>query len=444
MPTTVNIAEFLKQQRESQWQREAQAQEERARHQDEIEGKTEERAAIAAEIEKKKSLITQNKAEGVDTAPLVKKVEELERRDACLASELQSLETRSEAADPEPPFDLGRASLLKDVLAQIGCEEATEARDLADCIQHLPLGLQIIPRGRHDDATFLTRGDLGVEVDPVGRPICCSVGLAANESLAIPIKPSEGHFFASYQPELLKWLPSDDAEGETKSGRGFGSRREDVLAFIDRETERLVLTRTNLGYHRRKYPHGTSEETVFERDEFADVATPLRPYLEGLLEDAGGSLDLAVDYHDNPLMAHLRAKLLPLTTAEPRFRPNAERLRSEEIAKRIKPDWDAFVHAPWSSAITGPLALAKHLLEAGERPRFWNEDFVGAYGMRLRTRDHDWLLATIYVASDGSPASNAEGVRVHSSRTADRYGTVEEEAIASHGRMSIRFRRSKE
>src|SRR5262245_20961633 len=103
MSTKVSIAKFLKGQHESHWQLVTRAREEQKRLGEEVQRTNRKRAGVAEEITKKKTLITQNTAEGVDASTLVKKVEDLEREDAGLVAELQSLQTRVEAAQPEPP-----------------------------------------------------------------------------------------------------------------------------------------------------------------------------------------------------------------------------------------------------------------------------------------------------------------------------------------------------
>ena len=454
MFTIVKIADYFNEKQQA-------AAEEKASLGEAIEQAEKLRKQLTLDIKKKKQLIAENAAEGVDTGTLTKKVEDLEQQVSELATEIRALRTRAEAPDPEPPFDFRRAQLLAQLLAQHGCAEALEICELEECIPLLPVGIRLVTPDRHGpELSYLAaRGLLGVVVDGAGRPIWCSVGISSDLSLPVPVKPSNGHYFAGYRPPLLEWLPPDDSRerddenDENDDAAVVEATGAKFLAFLDRRGGRLLLSKVHfevpveeIKYNQETYKYNQEtylRERVFrsERCDFSDLATSLYEYLAEMLSAAGGILDMNTDYPDNPLMAHIKSRLLPVTTPSPRFRPCTERLRSEEIARRIKADWDAFVQAPWSGAITGSLAAAKHLLESGERPRFWNEAFEGAYGFRLRTRDHDWVLGKIFIAADGSPGSNEDDIRIHDVPGANRYGAEKTVQIATHGRMSIRLHR---
>jgi hypothetical protein len=458
MSTSVNIADYFNEQQQAYQQRVEHAAQEKASLREAIEQAEKQYQRLTLEIKKKKQLIAENAAEGVDTETLAQKVADLERQGSELITELQGLRARADAPAPEAPFDFLRAELLVQVLAQHGCTEALEIRGLEECIPLLPVGLRLadgthgdplrLAYGKHGDpAELLAAGkELGVVVDGAGRPIWCSVGISADQSLPVPVKPSDAHYFVGYRPPLLEWLPSDYTRRSDANQTALAATGSKVLAFLDRRGGCLVISEvdfqfevTTRSYNQQKRDY--EDGFKWEQDNFSDVVTSLREYLEEMLKAASGVLDLNADYPDNPLMAHIKSCLLPVTTPSPRFRPCAKRLRSEEIARRIKADWDAFVQAPWSSAITGSLAAAKHLLESGERPRFWNEAFEGTYGFRLRTRDHDWVLGNIFIDADGSPGSNEDDIRIHDVPARERYINDQMVQIATHGRMSIRLYR---
>ncbi len=423
------------------------AAEDKKRLTKQVAARMKERDGLAAEIEKKKSLITQNAAEGIDSTTLVKKVEDLQRQVDALDAEVQSLDAKVHADPPKTPFDPKRAALLAEVLATNNCSDAIEVRDVGECVTHLPFSDRLIARSPNAGDRFLADGALGVAVDDIGRPIRCSLGLSEHESFPINIKPSDRHFHVDYRPEFLDWLPASEPGRAASPSPEAATAKPHLLAFIDKGAARVVLTKTDLRYTVSHYVYeygGHKEQWERKHESFADIAAPLRADLERLVADAGGALYLDAEYADNPLMAHVRTAVVRRTTATPRFRPCQERLPSGEIVKRIKHDWDAFVQAPWSGAISGTLALTKHLLESGERPKFWNEHFEGTYGFRIRTRDHDWVLGRVYLdAAVPNPADGAH-VEVFAVPGADKYDADKTRRIARHGRISILVHRSQE
>jgi hypothetical protein len=79
------------------------------------------------------------------------------------------------------------------------------------------------------------------------------------------------------------------------------------------------------------------------------------------------------------------------------FEHRGERLDSKQIADEIGAYWDAFIAAPWESTVVGSVAMIKHLCERKiETPHVWSYPIKGHYGLRVRTRDHDWIIVQIY------------------------------------------------
>jgi len=79
------------------------------------------------------------------------------------------------------------------------------------------------------------------------------------------------------------------------------------------------------------------------------------------------------------------------------FEHRGARLDSKQIADEIGAYWDAFIAAPWESTVVGSVAMIKHLCERKiETPHVWSYPIKGHYGLRVRTRDHDWIIVQIY------------------------------------------------
>lgn len=98
-----------------------------------------------------------------------------------------------------------------------------------------------------------------------------------------------------------------------------------------------------------------------------------------------------------PLAVRLRNAVQALGGLESTFEHRNKRLTSGEIAKEAGAYWDAFINAPWEGVVIEDVAMIKHLCERKiETPHVWSHAIKGHYGLRVRTRDHDWILAQMY------------------------------------------------
>ena len=92
---------------------------------------------------------------------------------------------------------------------------------------------------------------------------------------------------------------------------------------------------------------------------------------------------------------------------ETTFEQQTKRLTGAEVTEQVGPYWDAFVNAPWEGGVTGDLAMLKHLCERKlESPHVWSYSIKGHYGLRVRTRDHDWITAHIYCPPENFSPKN--------------------------------------
>jgi hypothetical protein len=98
-----------------------------------------------------------------------------------------------------------------------------------------------------------------------------------------------------------------------------------------------------------------------------------------------------------PLAVRLRDAVQAVGVLESTFEHRNKRLTSSEVAKEVGAYWDAFINAPWEWVLTADVAMMKHLCERKiETPHVWSYSVKGHYGLRVRTRDHDWITARMY------------------------------------------------
>ena len=107
----------------------------------------------------------------------------------------------------------------------------------------------------------------------------------------------------------------------------------------------------------------------------------------------------------SPLAIRVANAVKTVGVLEATFEQCAKRLTGTEVTAEVGAYWDAFVNAPWEGGVAGDVAMLKHLCERKlESPHVWSYSIKGFYGLRVRTRDHDWITACIYCPpSDFSP-----------------------------------------
>lgn len=383
--------------------------------------KTESKVQLEKEKEKKEVLLLQNEEEGLDTAKLKGKIRELDSQIAQVKGELAAGQKAIQGSDEIIQRSFEREGRLASVLkSKCECEEATVVESLKDVFGQLPVVVD--------------------EFDKAGRPTKCTIRLSAGNSKALAIKSSGKHFWKDFRPECLGWLPLH--ERKVAGDEGPSNHRESVRAFFDKATTKLILSRTSVRWtetSERPYrSYGESSNQVIEhKEDFADVATPLEPELDRLIECEKGELDLNKPYEDNLLLAHARATVAAHTTPTPLFKECSETLTSDEIHQRIKADWDAFKNCPWSAAVSDTLALLKFHVENGEKARFWSGEFEGLFGFRVRTRDHDWIVGELFIRAEEKQGAAKALMQIHQRESS--YNKV----VASLGRLFLRVWRDR-
>ena len=123
---------------------------------------------------------------------------------------------------------------------------------------------------------------------------------------------------------------------------------------------------------------------------------PLYPFIVERVEKATKEFK-SLSKASTPLAVRLRDAVEKVGVTESTFESRDKRLSEAEISKEVGAYWDAFINSPWESTIIGDVAMIKHLCERKiETPHVWSCNLKGHYGLRVRTRDHDWILAQVY------------------------------------------------
>jgi len=176
-----------------------------------------------------------------------------------------------------------------------------------------------------------------------------------------------------------------------KSEAKFYCLRNGEFAGVRTVTERVSTT--------DRWGH----ETHVDKKVLEDVKLDVSQLAEGFYEPMSKKLNAATAEFNNllsakkPMAVRLRDAVQAVGVLESTFEHRNMRLTSSEVAKEVGAYWDAFINAPWEWVLTADVAMIKHLCERKiETPHVWSFSVKGHYGLRVRTRDHDWITARMY------------------------------------------------
>ncbi len=391
--------------------------------------KEEAKAQLLKEKRKKEGLLRDSEAEGLDVTKLKDKVRGLELQIAQTDKSVEASKTAEAQATGVEQRSFEREDLMTSVLKEAyRCEEAIVVERFDDVFALLPKKV--------------------AELDDAGRPAEIEVVLDADETVEVPIKPSEKHFWRNFRPKALRWLPVEREPEEAVQQDNNGGNQPRIRAYYDKSACRFILSDTSLNWSvrretgrrvRSQWSNEYVDETEtkqFEGD-FSDLAISLSAKVEQFLEAEGSELSLEKAYKDNPFLAHLQSQVVAQTVSSPQFKECKERLTSDENFQRIKSDWDAFKNCPWSAEISGTLALLKYHVENGEKARFWSGSFEGLFGFRLRTRDHDWIVGELFISPAERQETEKSSLQIHEKEGSDH------ELVARLGRLLLRVWRDR-
>ncbi len=409
----------------------AKAKEEMGAVKDELALNAKDHSKLEGEKRKLENLREQNERAGLQVTELTAKILALDSKMAKLNRQQGVLQEKEQKCAGTVRRSFDRENLLASVLENAcHCTEANIMDSVDVCLMTLPVKV--------------------TQSDNQGHPVECSIQLAPHQSRyrghpdprdckTLKIKPGTQHFWKQFHPESLKWLPTtSQSKDELQQPE---QENEKMRVFFDSTTKRLILPTplkwsSTVKVQSGQWHEREKEQTLHYEDKFEDIAFCLESSLDSLIQSAGGELNLDDAYADNPVMADLRDKVVLQTDPKPKFRKTDDHIPSGQIYTRIQNDWDAFVKCPWSEKITGTLALLKYLAENGEKVRFWSGEYENQYGLRVRTRDHDWIVGEIFIEPCATAATANTPINVHELRR--------ESAIGSLGRLFIRVEREAE
>lgn len=155
----------------------------------------------------------------------------------------------------------------------------------------------------------------------------------------------------------------------------------------------LKVTPEKKEYYGHVVQHARREEQVCDASSIiCDMHPAILEAIEGM---RGEFANLSAAKSDRAVK--IRGAVEAVAVTAPFFEHGQGRMGNDEISNLVGAYWSAFVNAPWEGSVTGEVAMIKHLCERKiETPHVWSNSVKGHYGLRVRTRDHDWIEASIY------------------------------------------------
>lgn len=132
-------------------------------------------------------------------------------------------------------------------------------------------------------------------------------------------------------------------------------------------------------------------------------------------ESTRGSVDLSHSFDQMPVLNFVKSWIIHNTVDcdESDFISHDQSRIHDDVERDLRPHLEKFIRAPWSDQICGQVAMLKLLLEQNHRDiRFFDKQYKGYYGARIRTRDHSWLLAEFFVQSSIAETATTPQIQV--------------------------------
>ena len=148
-----------------------------------------------------------------------------------------------------------------------------------------------------------------------------------------------------------------------------------------------------------RYGRVIEEDSVVPKGVEADMSALLMDFFTPMEEKlhAQAKEFSELETATSPLVKRVAKAVKAVGVLDAPFEPRGERIDGAAISKEVGAYWDAFVNAPWEGALVKDVAMIKHLCERKlETPHVWSYYVKGHYGLRVRTRDHNWIIAQIY------------------------------------------------
>ncbi len=355
---------------------------------------------LEVEVSGKESLKKQASQNGLDTTPLDKEIQRL--RDEIEAVRLLQAEQQALAAQPPPdaPYDRTILNQVVHALQMSQCDEAVVMSSLMSA------------------AALVEVSSADFELDNAGKVIKVIAKMAGQPIGTIDLAADPARYPKSYYPPALAWLFQNNS---TKNEYGRQQTRHPSLFIIEETRSILLPTERKFSYSQpktRSYESRIWDTATRSSDSETvtiQIATGIAPFmlasrrLEDALKATGGVLCIDRTY-DDPFLARVREIVESLTNDSSPWIANAEWPDSDTVLRSIEADLGLVISAPWSDDLSGAWAKFKYTLENGERPRVWRLGHVGHYGMRLRTRDHTWIRALLFVDPSQTPGKTGDPI----------------------------------
>jgi len=236
----------------------------------------------------------------------------------------------------------------------------------------------------------------------------------------LPVKSSIDQVRRGIVPAALKWVPSEWLPVRSSNSNRHESDSAIILVepkvsalselYFIGETRTWVPLRPDIQWmeteRRSRNPHDWNspqdEVSVMKKVKWGVSEDALGEQLAKKFEECVLDLDRK---SEDPFLAMVEEKIREATQPVDQtiYARNTVLLKTGEIEKRIGASFRQFVDAPWTAETKGLWANLKYYCEQGERPRFYCCEVDGAYGFRLRTRDHNWIRGRLYVVPDALP-----------------------------------------
>jgi hypothetical protein len=403
---TVNVAEYLDQRWKS-YEQEVKAFDSRKeecskaarRHLESI-------RSLKSQLGDKEELKHQASANGLDTTPLDKDITRI--RAELEASQKQHDEQHQLATQPGPVAPYERESVSR-FLEHLGEKK---------------LGAEVLP-SLEAAASHVTVTQSDLTLDKEGVVIKAHVRFAKHRVGEVSISPDYYRYAKFFRPKPLEWLPS--LAGESAAVEEPRHHGEPLRVFIV-EDKLAILLPAKYNFHYKRdlvsWNGARQEESVPEL-----VTGDKAPFvlasnlLANALKNAGGTVRLDKTYSDK-FLKRICEEIEALTLEKLRWTKNTEYPDSEKVLAFIRDDLSLLAAAPWSDGIRGPWAKLKHTLENGERPRVWRKEYVDHYGLRLRTRDHTWLVGSMFIDRTQQPGKPGEPIEITRDERIGRIGRM--------------------
>ena len=278
--------------------------------------------------------------------------------------------------------------------------------------------LQRFPKTKY---TAMPAGDSHVVVSE-GVPFVVGVDVSAKKA---PNEEGTGEDTSNWMGEMKSYYHNGHAYGRQLLAApaasiylpdGISNVQRSGLCYIKSERKFYAVWNTEFPVvemvpgkiqKRDYYNRIVEEDAIVPKGVMADMSGLLEDFFspvdERIEASAKGFSDLAKP--KDSLVKRVAKAVQAVGVLDAPFESRSDRLTGAEIEKEVGAYWDAFVAAPWEGALTGNVAMIKHLCERKlETPHVWSYYVKGHYGLRVRTRDHDWIVAEIYCPpSDFSP-----------------------------------------